>query len=65
MPQHTHKQGQYIWCIHNDCVYSASPFTSWKKLKQHMGKEHKMSYNLKLVISKSIPKRNKNKQKKK
>ena len=65
MPQHTHKQGNYIWCVHNDCVYSSTPLSSWKKLKQHMGQEHNVSYNLKLVISKSIPKRNKNKQKKK
>lgn len=65
MPTHTHKQGKYIWCVHNNCVYSSTPFTSWKKLKQHMREEHNVCYNLKLVISKRITKRNKNKKKKK
>ncbi len=64
MPQHTHKQGKYIWCIHSDCVHSTTPIASWKKLKQHMREEHNVCYNLKLVISKSIPKRNTNKRKK-
>lgn len=58
MPQHTQKQGKYIWCIHDDCINLTTPITSWKKLKQHMREQHNVCYNLKLVISKTIQKRN-------
>lgn len=58
MPQHSQKQGKYIWCIHDDCVCSTTPLSSWKKLKQHMREKHQICYNLKVAISKTIPKRN-------
>ena len=63
MPQHTHEPGKYIWCVHNDCIQSTTPMSSWKKLKQHMKGAHNQEYNLKQVISKTIKKRQQQKKK--